>query len=308
MTPEKAVNGRSMVQFSQPVDLRIPNPAYGYDLVGAVDVGCVTGDGVIVAVLDTGIDVDHPAFAGRLLPGWNVIDGVDHVRDTRDGVDNDGDNITDEMYGHGTHVAGIVARVAPGAKILPVRVLNDDGIGDAFGLAQGIVFAVTAGADVINLSLSSVTDSQIVRKAVEFAHAEGVVVVAATGNAGHAEPKEFPAAIEGVIAVAATGPDDLKAAFSNYGSEIRMSAPGTEIESVLPDGKSGPASGTSMAAPFIAAAAALTIERYPDMTPDEIADRIESASQKIDPLNPEYAGQLGAGRLDLINTIACSSD
>jgi subtilisin family serine protease len=164
---------------------------------------------------------------------------------------------------------------------------------------------MTSGADVINLSLSSVTDSQIVRRAIEAVQAEGIVVVAATGNSGHEDPKEYPAAIEGVIAVAATGPDDLKSTFSNYGDEIRMSAPGTDIESSLPGGQYGVASGTSMAAPFIAAAIALTIERYPDLTPEQVADLIQQASSELDPINPEYAGQLGAGRLDLIATLAC---
>jgi subtilisin family serine protease len=297
---------RSQVQFSQPGDVLVADPDYGYELVGSVTSRCVTGSGVIVAVLDTGIDTAHPEFSGRLVAGWNVIDGTDNVSEGQDGLDNDGDQSIDEMFGHGTHVAGIVARVAPGAMIMPVKVLNDDGIGDAFGLAQGLIFATSAGADVINLSLSSVTDSNIVRAAIEAVRAEGVVVVAATGNSGHEEPKEYPAAIEGVIAVAATGPDDLKSSFSNYGAEIRMSAPGTDIESALPGGEYGIASGTSMAAPFIAAAVALTIERYPDLTPDEVAEQIQAASTEIDPLNPEYAGRLGAGRLDLITTLACS--
>jgi subtilisin family serine protease len=296
---------RSEVQFSQQDGLLVEDPDYGYELVGSVDSGCVTGSGVIIAVLDTGIDRTHELFAGRLVPGWNVIDGTDNVDEIQDGIDNDGDGSTDEMFGHGTHVSGIVARVAPGATIMPIKVLNDDGIGDAFGLAQGLIVAMTSGADVINLSLSSVTDSQIVRRAIEAVQAEGIVVVAATGNSGHEDPKEYPAAIEGVIAVAATGPDDLKSTFSNYGDEIRMSAPGTDIESSLPGGQYGVASGTSMAAPFIAAAIALTIERYPDLTPEQVADLIQQASSELDPINPEYAGQLGAGRLDLIATLAC---
>ena len=187
------------------------------------------------------------------------------------------------------------------------KVLNDDGVGDAFGLAQGIVYAMSAGADVINLSLSSLNDSEIVRKAIEAAREAGVVVVAATGNAGTAEPKEYPAAIDGVIAVAATGPDDHKSDFSNYGAEIRVSAPGTEIESSLPGGTHGVASGTSMAAPFIAAAVALAVERFPDFSPAQIEERILSSTTVIDSLNPDYAGQLGAGRLDLVTALGCTS-
>ncbi|MEZ4497934.1 MAG: S8 family serine peptidase [Thermomicrobiales bacterium] len=305
MSPEG--HGRSEVQFSQPTNLAIQDPEYGYQLVGAIDVGCATGAGVIVAVLDTGIEVDHPDFAGRLMPGWNVIDSNDDVSESEDGIDNDADGSIDEMYGHGTHVAGIIARVAPGATILPIKVLNDDGVGDAFGLAQGIVYAMSAGADVINLSLSSLNDSEIVRKAIEAAREAGVVVVAATGNAGTAEPKEYPAAIDGVIAVAATGPDDQKSDFSNYGDEIRVSAPGTEIESSLPGGTLGVASGTSMAAPFIAAAVALAIERFPELSPAEVEARILSSTTVIDRLNPDYAGQLGAGRLDLVAALGCSS-
>jgi subtilisin family serine protease len=299
-------HARSSILFSIPENISA-NPQYGYELVGATGASCVSGSGVIVAVLDTGIDPLHPEFRNRLSEdGWSVLTDSADFAETTNGIDEDGDGLVDEMYGHGTHVSGIIVRVAPGATLLPIKVLNDDGIGDAFSVAQGIAYAVAHGADVINLSLSSTYDSEIVRAAVRYARDNDALLIAATGNSGKDEPKEYPAATDGVIGVAATGPDDLKSSYSNYGVEISMSAPGTGIESTLPGGTYGVASGTSMAAPFISAAVALMIEFDPGASIEEIEQRIESSSLAIDPLNPEFAGQLGAGRLDLSNTIDCS--
>jgi subtilisin family serine protease len=287
-------HARSSILFSIPENVT-GNPQYGYELVGATGASCVSGQGVVVAVLDTGIDPDHPEFRGRLSDlGWNVLTGTSDFAETTDGIDDDGDGLFDEMYGHGTHVSGIIARVAPGAMLMPVKVLNDDGVGDAFGVAQGILYASENGAEVLNLSLSSTYDSEIVRASVAAARGKGALVVAATGNSGESEPKEYPAASDGVIGVAATDPNDVKSSFSNYGVEI-----------TLPGGKYGVASGTSMAAPFISAAVALMMDFYPDATPDQVEQIIETSSLKIDPLNPDYVGQLGAGRLDLSNAIDC---
>ena len=294
-------------QFGQDA-LSVSDPNYGYETVGQLAPGCIPpGDNtVIVAVIDTGIDINHAEFAGKLASdGWNVIDNNANVQEVANGIDDDGDGLVDEMYGHGTHVAGIIAHIAPSVKILPVKVLNDDGVGDSFGVATGIVYAYEHGARVINLSLSTTTESNVIDRAIDAARARGVVVVASAGNANREEPKEYPAASPGVIGVASTGPGDIKSPFSNYGSELSMSAPGTSIESAKPGGGFGEESGTSMAAPFVSAAVALVMERNPNMTAADIEAIIKDSSAALDPKNPDYAGKLGSGRLDITAAVPC---
>jgi subtilisin family serine protease len=288
--------------------LTVPDPNYGYEVVGELAPGCVTPTGIIVAVIDTGIDPTHPAFAGRLTSdGWNVLDDNANFQDVANGVDDDGDGLIDEMYGHGTHVAGIIARIAPTVKILPIKALNDEGIGDSFGVATGIVYAYDHGARVINLSLSSTQESAVIDRAIQAARERGVVVVASAGNSGVESPKEYPSASPGVIGVASTGPGDVKSPFSNYGAELSMSAPGTGIESAIPGGGYGEASGTSMAAPFVTAAVALVMEQNPAMTVDDIEALIESTSASLDVTNPGYVGKLGSGRLDITAAVDCGT-
>ena len=288
--------------------LEVPDPNYGYEVVGELDPGCVSSTGIIVAVIDTGIDPSHPAFAGKLTgDGWNVLDNNAEFQETHNGVDDDGDGLIDEMYGHGTHVAGIIARIAPTAKILPIKALNDEGIGDSFGVATGIVYAYEHGARVINLSLSSTQESEVIDRAIQAARERGVAVVASAGNADRESPKEYPSASPGVIGVASIGPGDVKSSFSNYGAELSMSAPGTGIESAIPGGGYGEASGTSMAAPFVTAAVALVMEENPTMNIDDIAALIESTAASLDSANPGYVGKLGSGRLDITAAVNCGS-
>jgi len=288
--------------------LKVPDPNYGYEVVGEVAPGCITPSGIIVAVIDTGIDADHPAFAGKLTSdGWNVLDNNADYQEVANGVDDDGDGLIDEMYGHGTHVAGIIARLAPMVKILPIKALNDEGIGDSFGVATGIVYAYEHGARVINLSLSSTKESDVIDRAIQAARERGVVVVASAGNADRESPKEYPSASPGVIGVAATGPGDVKSPFSSYGAELSMSAPGTGIQSAIPGGEYGEASGTSMAAPFVTAAVALVMEKNPQMNTDDIEALIESTSASLDTTNPDYVGKLGSGRLDITAAVDCGS-
>jgi thermitase len=286
----------------------VPDPNYGYEVVGELAPGCVTPTGIIVAVIDTGIDQHHPAFGGRLTSdGWNVLDGNADYQEVANGTDDDGDGLIDEMYGHGTHVAGVIARIAPTVKILPIKALNDDGIGDSFGVATGIVYAYEHGARVINLSLSSTQESEVVDRAILAAHERGVVVVASAGNSDRETPKEYPSASPWVIGVASTDPEDVKSSFSNYGAELSLSAPGTEIESATPGGGYGATSGTSMAAPFVTGAVALVMEKNPNMSTDEIQALIESTSVSLDATNPGYVGKLGSGRLDIDAAVDCGT-
>jgi len=279
--------------------------SYAPTLLGiAAAQACADGSGIIVAVIDTGIDASHPAFAGRLTDQgtWRNFLGeqsgpdVTDVRDIGDRRDNDKDGLRDEMRGHGTHVAGIVLQAAPDAKILPIKALNSDGIGDAFYLAEAIYYAVDQGAQVINLSLGSVDEPRVVAEAIDEALGQGVIVTAAAGNTGQATP-EYPASHIGVLSVAATNANDQKSDFSNYGATVRISAPGTKIVSAFPGGGRRAWSGTSMAAPWVAGTAALLLSDGQSASAALVA--IEGTAFDLGTTNPvKYTGQLGAGRVD----------
>ncbi|MCL8252544.1 S8 family serine peptidase [Aeromicrobium fastidiosum] len=225
------------------------------------------GRGVVVAVVDTGVQADHPDLKGR------VLKGRDFVEDDRNAADRNG---------HGTHVAGVIAAkagnkrgiagLAPQSRILPVRVLNSAGAGNTVDASRGIVWAVNKGADVINLSFAGKDLDVQMQKAVRYAVRKGVVVVAAAGNQGCSGPTTYPAALPGVIGVAATNRYDRVAPFSTCGPAVDVSAPGVSIRSTMIKRPSmglpcryGQSyclmSGTSMASPHVAAAAAIVIAR-----------------------------------------------
>ena len=279
---------------------------YAPNLLGVPAAACVTGAGVVVAVIDTGIDAAHPDLAGRVLPtGWNVLTGDPDAADAGNGLDDDGDGLVDEMTGHGSHVAGIVAQVAPEAAILPIKALDSDGVGDAFSLAAAVYQAIDGGARVIHLSLGSTHDARIVAEAVAAATEAGIVVVAAAGNLGRERPPEFPATDGHAIGVAATDAEDTKANFSNFHAELEISAPGTAITSAFPGGGQAIWSGTSMATPFVSGAAALLLGIHPTWTTDDVAARLTTTAVPIDDRNPDFAGKLGAGRLDVGAAVGC---
>lgn len=229
-----------------------------------------SGAGVTVAVLDTGVALTHTALMTRLLPGLDVIDGDALPNDEGAGL----------AWGHGTHVAGIVAHIAPASKILPVRVLDTNGRGNTFLLAYAIEWAVEHGAEVMNLSLGTDQDSRVLRDVIERATALGVVVVAAAGNQNQSAAR-YPAAYDfgGVLAVTAVDAGNAKAAFANFGTWVDLAAPGVGITSTVigPLGVGFASwSGTSMAAPFVSGAAALAREAEPNESAGEIADRLEA--------------------------------
>ncbi len=214
----------------------------------------VTGTGTIVAVLDTGLDLDHPLLAGRLTAGYDCVDDDADPAELPNGLDDDGDGVIDEGIGHGTHVAGIVARVAPGATLMPVRIFDSDGNGSYFDAAEGIVYAVDHGADVINLSGSGGADAPALASAVQYAHDHDVVVVAAGG----VNALGYPARYAGVVAVGASDENDYTTDFSRFtDGAATVFAPGTAIFSAHYDGGYAWWTGNSMAAPIVAGEAAL---------------------------------------------------
>ncbi|MCA9289615.1 MAG: S8 family serine peptidase [Phycisphaerales bacterium] len=282
-----------------------------------------TGLGVVVAIIDSGIDIAHPALAGRIAPGGlNLIDGTPNVADVGDGVDTDGDLLVDEMVGHGTFVAGLVSLTAPDAKLLPVKVLNGDGTGDGWIVAKGMMYAIDRGVEVINLSLGSTYDSAAIEDAIDIAMQHGIVVVSAGGNQneGEGDFEEFPASKSDGMGVAATDANDIKATFSNYNDKFSLSAPGDSVPqagdpdgwnptksiySTLPGGGYGIWEGTSFSTAFVSGAAALIRAQHPEWSASlttalNVQGYLEGTAVDIYPQNPQYADDesLGVGRLN----------
>ena len=204
-----------------------------------------------IAIVDTGVQYDHPDLSGKVVRGYDFVD------DDWDPYDGNG---------HGTHCAGIAAAVtnnsqgiagmAPNATIYAVRVLNNSGSGTLDDVANGIIHAADSGADVISLSLGASVGATTLKNAVDYAWNKGVVVVAAAGNSGTSLPS-YPAYYSNAIAVAATDSNDNKASFSNYGSWVDVAAPGVNIYSTYTDSSYASLSGTSMATPHVAGLAGL---------------------------------------------------
>jgi subtilisin family serine protease len=255
------------------------------------------GQPVIVAVLDTGIDLSHPAFAGRLVPASDMYDFVDNDSDP-----SEEGSATTGPYGHGTHVAGLIAMVAPDAKIMPIRVLGPDGRGDFFKLSQAIKFALDHGANVINLSLSTPNPSKLISDVFYHeldgpedppsgTYMPGTVVVAAAGNSGTVI-REYPAAVDAdpnkvvrrgrcVLSVAASTNDDGLAVFSTRGTWVSLMAPGERIISPVPYNHYGMWAGTSMASPLVAGEVALVRAMNPTASSRDVVTHIKTYSTVI---------------------------
>ncbi|MFN8493237.1 MAG: S8 family serine peptidase [Caldilineaceae bacterium] len=244
------------------------------------------GAGTIVAVLDTGVDLEHPALAGHLTGGWDMVADDAAPQDDGSGL----------AWGHGTHIAGIIAHIAPASLIMPVRVLDTNGRGNTFMLAYAIEWAANHGANVVNLSLGTDMDSHILHDTVNETLAKGVIIVAAAGN-DNQNVQRYPVSYPGVIGVTAVDGANVKADFANYSPIwVDMAAPGVGITStVVGSLGSGYASwsGTSMATAFVSGAAALLHQKYPQAGPLLIRQALKTTGQNIDALNPTYVGQLG---------------
>lgn len=279
------------------------------DVDGTEAAALAQGSGVVVAVVDSGVDFSHPDLAGAR---WtNVGDSCG------DGIDDDGNGYVDDCQGwdfgnednepfspgndaHGTHVAGIIAAsagngvgiagLAPGVEIMDLAVQGPGGITGS-SIARAIRYAVDNGADVINLSLGSEPGTPLeavtpIVDAIAHANANGVLVVAAAGNHGvdlSAAPV-YPAAVDApnVFAVGAATPADGVAAFSNFGSPVDLFAPGELILSTVPGGEYAFMSGTSQASPIAAAAAALVIGRDPGVAPSDVIAQLVSTADAVD--------------------------
>lgn len=270
---------------------------------------------VTVAVLDTGISLDHPEFP-NLGPGYdtvNIIDG--HDRFVGDVLD--ADAVPEDDVGHGTHVAGIAvgagrrmpAGVAPECTLMPVRVLAAMARGEErFGaglidnINQGVKWAVDHGADVINMSLGVRHEGGGLphREVIEYARRRGVIVVAASGNDGR-EQLYYPAALPGVLTVGAMAGDGLVAPFSTFNREVDLIAPGEEIFSAYRDGGYAFASGTSHAAPFVSGAVALLKSLNRRLSEGQIHRILKHTADRID--RRFTHPKAGFGRLNIVDAL-----
>ncbi len=237
------------------------------------------GEGTLVAVVDTGVEPLHPLLRRRIAEGGrDFVDGDDAPWETRNGIDDDEDGDVDEAAGHGTFVAGLILLSAPGARIVPYRVLDDDGRGSTFAVCEAILAAMDRGVDVINLSLVYHRRSRVLDRLLDEATARGIVLVSGTGNDGD-EELPFPAKDHRVISVAAATASGEVAGFSNAAPDVTIAAPGEDLYSALLDGGFGEWSGTSMAAPLVSGTVAVMRSLNHRLTPEQIlAALVQSAA------------------------------
>jgi subtilisin family serine protease len=288
-----------------------------------------------VAVIDSGVDPDHPDLHDHLLPLidlWEETEGSDTLHTTTGTLSFDGK----DGNGHGTHVAGILAGtldretgiggVAPGVTIQPIKATDYEGNTSAYTLAKAIARAVAEGCKVINISIGGPPDAaegKFLQQTVEFAIGKGIVIVAATGNesdrrAGKVAPVAIPAAYPGVIAVSAVTDKDKVANYANGGPETTVAAPGgggnrregQRIRSTWPtyttfegmkasiDGPYAELAGTSMACPHVAGAAALLLSREPQLTPAQVKVRLAATAVDIGPAGFDTAAGFGRIQVD----------
>ena len=234
-----------------------------------------------VAVLDTGIDRDHEELDGQVAAETNFSKSF----------------APDDIHGHGTHVAGIIAAkdnglgivgVAPGCLLLNVKVADDTGICLALALAKGIIWAVDNGANVINISIELREPSPKLENAINYAWSQGSLIIAAAGNHGSEAPT-YPAFYENCLAVAASGSDNNLAPLSNHGDWVDVAAPGLDIYSTLPGNDYGYKSGTSFACAYVSGIGALLLDivtdtNNNDQLNDEVRALIEAGLQGLIPV------------------------
>jgi len=253
------------------------------------------GSDVLVAILDTGIDQTHEDLVDKVIADVNFTDSP----------------TVDDVHGHGTHIAGIIAATADDAGItglayncslINVKVAEDDGSCDPATVAKGIMWAVDNGANVVNISLTITKPSPTLEDALNYAWDKGAVIIAAAGNNFSSVPV-YPAAYPNVIAVAATDRDDRLPRWSNRGDWVGLAAPGVDIYSTLPGDDYGYKSGTSQAAALVSGEAALLFAIVTDTNGngnvnDEIRHAIEASCDEVG------EDELTKGRINVLKAVS----
>lgn len=252
------------------------------------------GDGIVIAILDTGVDGTHPDLASQMIPGWNAVDGS---------------SATNDIYGHGTSVAGTAAAatnnavgissIAWGAKIMPIRVSNNSTSGTAYtsDIARGLSWAADNGADVANISYA-MTGSATVSSAAQYMRNKGGLVVVSAGNSGN-DPGIADSPY--MITVSATDANDVKASWSCYGAFVDVAAPGVSILSTKNGGSYGNVSGTSFSAPATAGVVAAMFSVNPKLTPADVEAILEKSADKV--AGVDFHPYYGFGRVNALNAL-----
>lgn len=282
------------------------------------------GTGVTVALIDTGVDVSHPAFQAQLVPGFNFVSETNDPSELND-LDPataaalsqsttsilDGQNLVlqnastvailsqsttsildgpPSAFGHGTMTAGLVHLIAPGARIMPLKAFAGDGSSDLFNIVRAIYYATDNGANIISMSFELTQSSPSLQNAIQYAINKNVIVVAASGNDGK-QMMVYPAGYNTVIGVGSTDNQDGKSTFTNFGTNgVFVAAPGEGVITTYPGGNYAAAWGTSFSTPLIAGEAALILQAKPGYKSSDVANAISRAAS---------VSQMGHGRADL---------
>jgi thermitase len=250
----------------------------------------------VIAIIDTGVNSNHPDLRGKMLPGYNFIGNNTNSSD---------DN------GHGTLVAGAAAAIGNNAEgvagvaflnwILPVKALDSAGSGSHSSIANGITWAADNGARIINLSLGSSSSSRTLENAVNYAASKGALLIAAAGNTG-ANERMFPAAYSDVIGVSALDSNDRLPSWATFGTHVALSAPGVNILSTTRAGGYGTSSGSSFASPLVAGAAGLVLAVNPALSRSEVTEILQSTARDLGAAG--YDIYYGHGRVDAAAAVA----
>lgn len=283
----------------------------------------------IVAVIDTGVDVNHPVLSAVLIPGydftrnqpgaseWLDVSGLENgptntgaqnqqpgyvQQSTAAVLDQSTAAVLDDKgyaaFGHGTMTSGLVHLIAPKAKILPLKAFSSDGIGELSNIIAALYYAVQHHANVVNMSFDLTYSSPALNQAVAYANRAGVVLVAAAGNEGTSAPV-YPAALNGyVVGIASTSNWDSRSSFSNYGSrDVWIAAPGENIVSTYPGGTYASASGTSFSSPIVAGTVSLLLEAKQRSVSQSQAAKALANAQRLGP-------DLNYGRLNVYQAVS----
>jgi subtilisin family serine protease len=289
--------------------------AIGADIKATQAWGISTGSrDIVVAVVDTGVDYFHEDLRANMWTNSREVPG--------NGIDDDANGFTDDVYGydfvsndsdpfddhlHGTHVAGIVGAMGNNGigvvgvcwqvRLMALKSFDQQGSGDVASAIAAIHYAIANGARVINASWSAGDRSQALADVVEEARAAGVVFVAAAGNS-HTSNLFYPAGYDSVIAVASVNSKGEISPFTNFGQHVDLSAPGEQILSTIPDSRYDAVSGTSMACPYVAGAAALILSRHPEFTPAQVVNILKNTTDPVSSFS-----YIGSGRLNVFNAL-----
>lgn len=286
------------------------------------------GAGVVVSVIDTGIDATHPVFNGKIsTQGVSFVPGSPSPSDIRQYADTDHDGQVDEQFGHGTFVAGLIHLVAPDAMILSARALDSNGCGNNFRIAKAVAWSIDRGAHIINMSLGEVYGSLALSNMVQEASLSGSVVIGAAGNRDNSDPREYPACSTFAIGVSALDWTDTKAPFSNYEVRLDLAAPGdSDVVNGIPNMANciiGPVpgnnfaiwEGTSFSTAFVSGTAALVRAQHPTWpnatTPassirSRLTTTLGTTGAPINPGDPKFDGMLGINRVSAVNAVAAA--